>query len=241
LARALLGLKDLQVHYVLPFHKEDRWAFGDEAPGSSGPCPLDLSAKFLLDIYTKFPLENWDQVDSVPYLVDKQTCKGVSNGSADIVSFLRNKLALPASAFKFPDEEKLDFWEFASFIGASFELAEASTQEQWDNSARELYAALKKCDDHLKVNKFCQGDVFSKDDVLFWPFLMSWETSHRFTCKLNVSLGTHFPNCFAYLKRVAEVLPDKTMIGSVYNQANVDFGRCYGEKIISKIPDVPLF
>jgi putative glutathione S-transferase len=225
LARALLGLKDLDVHYTLPMRIEDKWAFGDQVIGSSGSFLLEPSLKFLAEVYQKFPLNNWDKVNSVPYLIDKETKQGVSNSSGDIVSFMRNSLQLPPNAVVFRDESKVDLRALSSFVRCSFEAKKARNQQEWDRNIAEIDASLEKSEEILSRQPFLQGEYLSKDDVLLWPFLMHWEVSLQFTASYYKSLGTHFPCIFEYIKRIDALFPDSQMLHSVYNQTHTDLAR----------------
>eukprot|EP00475_Leptophrys_vorax_P015091 TRINITY_DN2143_c0_g1_i1.p1 TRINITY_DN2143_c0_g1~~TRINITY_DN2143_c0_g1_i1.p1 ORF type:complete len:279 (+),score=81.08 TRINITY_DN2143_c0_g1_i1:29-865(+) len=249
LTRALLGLHDLEVVYVSPVRKDNKWAFGDDVAGASGPCPLFPEAVFLADVYAQAPPPGWDNVNSVPLLLDKHTKTGVSNGSADICKFFLTKLKRPDNAaviaFGTPDAPEQaavdDIVKLLGTIGGNSGKAQkAEDQKTYDECVDALDKALSTADEILSKNKFLLGGSITLADLLLWTFFLGWDAHYQIISGYIKPLHSFFPNVARYVADVARSIPGDGL-KAVYNQAHIDANRGGSATLIRRIPDLPYF
>lgn len=246
LTRALLGLHDLEVSIVSPVRKDNKWAFGDDVAGSTGAFPLDPDAKFLADVYQKFPLANWDNVNSVPYLLDRHTKTGVSNGSADIVKILLTKFKrvdnAPEIAFGTPAAPEQaavdDLVKALGVLGSNAQKAQkAEDQKAYDEATDNIDKALAQADAILGKSKFLLGDKLSLADLLLWTFYLGWESTYQASSGYIKPLVVYHPNIARYVKEVAQSIPGNGLKW-VYNQLQIDANRSESATFIRKLPEI---
>lgn len=246
LTGALLGLNDLEVSIVSPVRKDGKWAFGDDVAGSTGHFPLDKSAIFLADVYQKFPLANWDNVNSVPYLIDKQTKTGVSNGSGDIVKILLTKFKRPAHAadvvFTAPEAEYQaiadELSKSLAVLGSNAGKAQkAEDQKTYDEAIDNIDKSLAAAEEILSKKKFLNGDKITLSDLLLWSFYLGWDSHFQVVSGYIKPLGLYYPNIARYVKDVAHCIPGDGL-NFVYNQLQIDANRAGSATMIRKMPRI---
>jgi len=247
LTRALLGLTDLEVSIVSPVRKEAKWAFGDDVAGATGPFPWFPDAVFLADVYARVAPAGWDNVSSVPYLLDKQTKTGVSNGSMDICKFLLSKLRRPDTAATIafgtpgaPEQSAVDdiVKQLGVIGGTAVKAQKAEDQKTYDENVDTLDKTLAAADEILSKNKFLLGEHITLADLLLWTFFLGWDAHYQILSGYIKPLPTFYPHLARYVGDVAKSIPGSGA-KLVYNQLHIDANRSGSASMIRRIGELP--
>jgi putative glutathione S-transferase len=248
LARALLGLeKHVPLSITAPYKVESKWAFiaeGDKRfPEITTVDTVDASAKFIADIYQSVPLANWDKVNSVPYLVDSATKKGISNGSADIVDlFLKHpaaqeKLSSPhlAGLLTSADDESKDAFKLFFSNTKALYGGSAKTQEEYEEQVKTINKSFSALEEIFKKKKFLGGDRIAVQDILLFPFVFRWDYVYIHTSKYYFALKQQYPNVARFIDDFIAVDPEavKSTVRFNYIEAGI--------KDIISVPFIPHF
>lgn len=209
LARALLGLESqVPLSVVAPYRVDTKWAFIHEGDKRfegeiTTVDPVVPAAKFVADVYQAIPLANWDNVNSVPYLIDADSKKGVSNGSADIVDILlkhpqaQEKLKAPHLAGLLNpvgEDVKETIKTYLGLFKSLYTAGASKTQEEYEEHVKNIQKAFATLEDFFKVKKFFGGETIAVQDILIFPFVFRWDYVHTHTSKYYVPLKNIAPN-----------------------------------------------
>jgi putative glutathione S-transferase len=225
---------------------DTKWAFGDDVAGSTGAFSLFPDAVFLADVYAKAPPPGWDNVNSVPFLLDKQTKTGVSNGSADICKFFLTKLRKPAAAAHIefgtpaaPEQAAVDdlVKQLGVLGGNATKAQKAEDQKSYDEATDNIDKALAAADDILAKNKFLLGENITLVDLLLWSFYLGWDSHYQVVSNYIKPLAQFYPNVARYVAEVARAIPGNNL-RSVYSQLQIDANRGGSATLIRKLPEI---
>lgn len=248
LARALLGIANVEVSVVSPVKEDGKWVFSSEFDGSTGPCSLFPEAKSVADVYAKTSPPNWDQRFSLPLLLDKSSKKSVSNSSAEICDFFRNTLAGSSTPVRIGDCAAEAADEIISkcgiLVSAAGKMRSVECQDDWDRISKSVDEALEFLERNLDGNAFLLGQELTRADVLVWPMLVQWEGYSRRVCDYQRSIfGGDFPLLVSYMKRVTELIQDAKLRKSIYKQEHfdIDISSTKKLKFIARQPPLPIF
>ncbi|PUB17608.1 glutathione S-transferase family protein [Yoonia sediminilitoris] len=199
LTRALLGLDDLTVSYARPNRTDQGWVFDADGAFSD---PI-LGAQAIHNVYSADPMGYTGRL-TVPVLWDKVAGRMVSNESADIVRMLGalfGQDALYPAALR----DDIDRWNdliYRTVNNGVYRAGFATTQEAYENAAREVFATLDEIDAHLATSQFLCGDQFTEADLRLFPTLARFDVAYHYAFRCNLRKIADYAHLWPYAKAI---------------------------------------
>jgi len=207
--RQLKGLEDIvTVSVVHPEMFERGWSFkhdkaSQELYGTTGD---DLyGGEYLSEKYFA-QAPDYTGVISVPVLWDKQQKVIVNNESSEIIRIFN-------SAFNQITGNELDFYPedlrgqidqvnelvYHNINNGVYKTGFATSQQAYDNNAKDLFSALQQLDDKLATQRYLTGNELTEADWRLWPTLVRFDSVYHTHFKCNLNLIKEFIHLYNYM------------------------------------------
>lgn len=209
IARKLLGLDEhISIDYVYQINTPKGLSFENHKDGVDNL----LHQKYLKDIY-KLTDENFDQVATVPILIDKTTGKIVSKESADILRLFSTDFRSlhKANADDLYDQnnrQAIDEWdEFVSkYINAGiYRVGFAKSQAEYEEAFHHFFNALDKIENHLATSRYLAGEKLSEVDIKFYTTMVRFDCVYYSLYKANRNHLTDFEHIWNYMRELYQM------------------------------------
>lgn len=208
LARLFKRLEDaITISIALPRRNEDGWIFDEAGAFSDGL----LGVRAVHEVYSK-GVDAYTGRVTVPVLWDKETGKVVSNESADIVRMLNNAFGevSPGTPDLCPAdlEGEIDRWNeriYRTINNGVYRAGFASTQEAYENAAREVFATLDEIDARLASSAFLTGDRFTEADLRLFPTLARFDVAYHYAFKCNLRRISDYAHLWPYARQIYQM------------------------------------
>jgi putative glutathione S-transferase len=195
------------VHWLMA---EQGWTF---APGDGViPDPV-VGAKFMHQVYTAADPRYSGRV-TVPVLWDKQRRTIVSNESPEIIRMFNSAFdALPGV------DASLDFYPaalraeidavnervYATVNNGVYRAGFATTQEAYEEAARELFASLDWLEERLARRRYVAGNRITEADWRLFTTLVRFDPVYHGHFKCNLRKLVEYPNLWSYTRELYQV------------------------------------
>ena len=146
---------------------------------------------------------------TVPVLWDKQARRIVNNESADIIRMFNsafdeltgNKLDL------YPEDlrPEIDRWNALIYPGLNngvYRAGFASSQDAYEEAAREVFATLDAIEAHLAGNRYLAGEHLSEADWRAFTTLVRFDVGYHGAFKCNLRRIEDYPALSGYLREL---------------------------------------
>ncbi|QLG60726.1 glutathione S-transferase family protein [Halorarum salinum] len=204
LVRTLLGLEDaITMDVVDPHRKNDGWEF---TPGKDGCTPDTVGGNgYLREVYTAADPTYTGRV-SVPVLWDAEADTVVNDESVEIMRTLADAFAPRRGPDLYPERRRDAIDEVIDAIHEPlnegvYRAGFASTQEEYEAAAAEVFGALDRWESVLADRRFLLGDLTLADLRLF-PTLVRFDAVYHTHFKLNARRLVDHPNLWAYVRDI---------------------------------------
>ncbi len=225
--RQLKGLEDLiTVSVVHPDMYQNGWSFKhdketEELYGTTGD---DLyGSQYMFERYFEKAPDYMGAI-TVPVLWDKKQKVIVNNESSEIIRMLN-------SEFNHITGNNLDFYPehlqteidavnelvYHNINNGVYKTGFATTQQAYENNAKNLFSALKQLDDRLAKQRYLAGSEITEADWRLWPTLVRFDAVYHTHFKCNLSLLKEFSNLYNYMLELYQ-LPN---IAETVNMAHI--------------------
>ena len=202
--RALKGLQDaISVSVVLPRRTEDGWVFSDQPGMHFDYC---LAAHALWEVYAKAH-PGYTGTVTVPLLYDRQTGRGVSNESSEIIRMLNSAFnAVGANDLDFYPPElrgEIDALNTRIYDGLNngvYRAGFAKTQEAYEEGFDDVFATLDYLDERLSDRRFLCGDRQTEADWRLFPTLARFDVAYHYAFKCNLRKISDYANLGPYTR-----------------------------------------
>ena len=208
LVRALLGLEDvISVSYALPNRNEQGWIFAKD--GEFGESLLGVEA--VHQVYARqFP--SYTGRITVPVLWDKHGEQIVNNESADIVRMLNGAFGSladrPQDLYPLPLQQEIDSWNeliYTTVNNGVYRAGFATTQQAYEQAAREVFHTLDRIDQQLSKNRYLAGDQFTEADVRLFPTLARFDCAYHSAFKCNLRRLCDYEYLWPYAREIYQM------------------------------------
>src|SRR5690606_27807566 len=208
------ALKRLEPHIslsVVHWHMaENGWTFA-EGDGVV-PDPL-VSAQYMHQVYTVADPKYSGRV-TVPVLWDKRQRTIVSNESPEIIRMFNSAFdALPgvdASLDFYPKElraeiDAVNARVYATVNNGVYRAGFATTQEAYEEAARELFASLDWLEERLARQRYVAGNRITEADWRLFTTLLRFDPVYHGHFKCNLRKLVEYPNLWSYTRELYQV------------------------------------
>jgi glutathionyl-hydroquinone reductase len=208
------ALKRLEPHIALSvvhWHMaENGWTF---APGDGVvPDPV-AGAQYMHQVYTAAD-PNYSGRVTVPVLWDKQQKTIVSNESPEIIRMFNSAFdALPgvdASLDLYPKElraeiDAVNARVYATVNNGVYRSGFATSQEAYEEAARELFASLDWLEERLARQRYVAGNRITEADWRLFTTLLRFDPVYHAHFKCNLRRLVDYPNLWSYTRELYQV------------------------------------
>jgi len=209
LFRHLKGLADIiTVDVVHPDMQERGWSFRHDQESAKRYATSGDSlygGDFLSERYLATQPDYQGNI-SVPVLWDKQQQVIVNNESADIIRIFN-------SAFNQITGNQLDFYPqhlqneidqvnelvYHNVNNGVYKTGFATTQQAYEENAKNLFAALEQLDNRLATQRYLVGSRITEADWRLWTTLVRFDAVYHTHFKCNIKLLKEFGNLYNYM------------------------------------------
>ncbi|PSL19779.1 putative glutathione S-transferase [Shimia abyssi] len=254
LAREVLGLRDaitMDVAFPNRTNEDDpvspnRWEFaphriatltGARLPECTGETGTGQSLRLATEIYA---LENSAEA-SVPILYDKQSCRIVTNESAEIIRMLNTNAGalgstIPDRPDLYPEPLRVEIDALNDLIyttinNGAYKAGFSSDQEIYAAAFKAYFETLAHLETLLSDGRpFLTGDTFAEADLRLFPTLYRHDPVYYLRMKLNGARILDFPHLWRWLCRTY-ALPGARNSGSLIHCRQGYFGRSWNGTI----------
>ncbi len=208
------ALKKLEPHIslsVVHWHvAENGWTFA--AGDGVVPDPI-AGAQFMHQVYTAADPKYSGRV-TVPVLWDKQQRTIVSNESPEIIRMFNSAFnALPgvdASLDFYPKElraeiDAVNARVYATVNNGVYRAGFATTQEAYEEAARELFASLDWLEERLARQRYVAGNRITEADWRLFTTLLRFDPVYHGHFKCNLRKLVEYPNLWSYTRELYQV------------------------------------
>jgi len=212
LARALMGLEDAisvsVVHYDMG---KDGWVF---LPGDDPDATEDhlFGSDYLREVYLRADAKYSGRV-TVPIFWDRERQTIVNNESREIIRFLTDTFRpiaknpeldlAPAELRPTIDEAITAIYE--PINNGVYKCGFAGTQEAYEASFTELFAALDHWEGVLGEQRYMAGSVLTEADLCMFTTLVRFDPVYYVHFKCNGRLIMQYPNLSNYLREIYQI------------------------------------
>ncbi|QLB12495.1 putative glutathione S-transferase [Bisgaardia hudsonensis] len=207
--RKLKGLEDMiSVSVVNPYMGSNGWTFEEGEGVIADPI---FNAKYMYEIYTAAKSDYSGRV-TVPVLWDKKTHTIVSNESSEIIRMFNSAFdnigALPVNFL--PTElinevDELNAFIYPTINNGVYRSGFATTQEAYEESVVELFAALDKIEERLATRRYLTGEQITEADWRLFTTLVRFDPVYVGHFKCNLKRIVDYPNIWGYLRDLYQV------------------------------------
>lgn len=209
IARRLKGLEGLVSVSVVNWLMAERgWTF-DAGPGVV-PDPL-VGAKVLHDVYTHADAAFTGRV-TVPILYDKQRDTIVSNESSEILRMFDSAFdelgADGPRLYPAPLRDEIDRINarvYATVNNGVYRAGFATTQEAYEEAAREVFASLDWLEGLLGERRYVAGAQLTEADIRLFTTLLRFDPVYFGHFKCNVRRIVDYPNLREYTREIYQL------------------------------------
>lgn len=208
------ALKKLESHVslsVVHWHMaENGWTF---APGDGViPDPV-VGAQYMHQVYTAADPKYSGRV-TVPVLWDTRRKTIVSNESPEIIRMFNGAFdALPgvdASLDLYPKDlraeiDAVNARVYATVNNGVYRAGFATTQEAYEEAARELFASLDWLEDRLSRQRYVAGNRITEADWRLFTTLLRFDPVYHGHFKCNLRRLVYYPNLWSYTRELYQV------------------------------------
>ncbi len=208
------ALKKLERHIslsVVHWHMaENGWTFA--AGDGVIPDPI-VNAQYMHQVYTAADPKYSGRV-TVPVLWDKKQKTIVSNESPEIIRMFNSAFdALPgvdASLDFYPKELRSDIDAvnervYATVNNGVYRAGFATTQEAYEEAARELFASLDWLEERLARQRYVAGNRITEADWRLFTTLLRFDPVYHGHFKCNLRKLVEYPNLWSYTRELYQV------------------------------------
>jgi glutathionyl-hydroquinone reductase len=209
LYRDLKGLEGaISMTVVDPERDERGWAITN-APGTT-PDPVN-HFMFLSEGYVATD-PGFDGRVTVPVLWDRRTERIVNNESSEIIRMLNAEFDAfgDRSLDLYPEALRRDIDEVNAFVYANvnngvYRCGLAKSQAAYEESFRNLFAALDELETRLGRQRWLVGDRFTEADLRLFPTLVRFDTVYYVLFKCNRRRLVDYPNLWNYTREIYQM------------------------------------
>jgi putative glutathione S-transferase len=201
--RMLKGLEDvISVSYARPGLPKEGWTF-DEGPDGpvDGGYPLHR-------IYMEHDPHFTGKV-TVPTLWDRKQRRIVNNESSEIIRMMNSAFdGVTGNRLDFYPESlrsEIDRWNaliYPTLNNGVYRAGFASTQQAYDEAAREVFATLDTMEDHLSRNRYLAGEWLTEADWRAFTTLVRFDVGYHGAFKCNLRRIEDYPALRNYLREL---------------------------------------
>ena len=202
--RVLKGLEDVVgVSYARPGLPKQGWMFDEDADGN----PVEEGWP-LWKLYVEHDPGFTGKV-TVPTLWDRKTRRIVNNESSEIIRILNaafdaitgNRLDL------YPPElrREIDRWNDLIYPGLNngvYRAGFASTQEAYEEAARQVFHTLDVMEEQLALNRYLTGEYLTEADWRAFTTLVRFDVGYHGAFKCNLRRIEDYPALRGYLREL---------------------------------------
>jgi putative glutathione S-transferase len=146
---------------------------------------------------------------TVPTLWDKQTRRIVNNESADIIRMLNsafdhitgNRLDFYPEALR-PEIERWNALIYPGLNNGVYRAGFASTQDAYEEAAREVFATLDAMEDQLSRTRYLAGEYLTEADWRAFTTLVRFDVGYYGAFKCNLRRIQDYPALWGYLREL---------------------------------------
>jgi glutathionyl-hydroquinone reductase len=209
LGRRLKGLEPaISVSVVHPYMGEQGWTFG-EYPGA---VPDTVNhARYLHEIYTKAKPDYTGRV-TVPVLWDVREQTIVCNDSRMVLRMLSREFDAVARGDidLCPPELEADIDRtidalYGPVNNGVYRAGFATSQAAYEESVRDLFAALDGYERLLKDRRFLLGSRFTEADICLFTTLLRFDVVYHYHFKCNLRRIADYPALSGYLRDIYQM------------------------------------
>lgn len=232
LVRELKGLQDVVSMDVLGYRRsdDDEWIFRPEIDGCTADSVNGLSGMRM--IYRRAD-PGYTGNATVPVLFDKNSNKIVNNESAEIIRIFNNAFDAWADNRDldlYPVDlrdriDEINDWIYRLFNNGVYRTGFAKSQEAYESSFADVFAALDRIEETLSDSSFLCGDQLTEADVRAYVTLFRFDPVYfiRFKCNRSM-IEFGYPRAWSYLKRLYKI-PGFAESTNLHHIKNGYFGR----------------
>ena len=208
------ALKKLERHIslsVVHWHMaENGWTFA--AGDGVIPDPI-VNAQYMHQVYTAADPKYSGRV-TVPVLWDKKQKTIVSNESPEIIRMFNSAFdALPgvdSSLDFYPKELRSDIDAvnervYATVNNGVYRAGFATTQEAYEEAARELFDSLDWLEERLARQRYVAGNRITEADWRLFTTLLRFDPVYHGHFKCNLRKLVEYPNLWSYTRELYQV------------------------------------
>ena len=222
--RKLKGLEGMiSISIVNAFMGDKGWTF---EPGQ-GVIPDDVNhVHYLYEIYRLVDPE-YSKRGTVPVLWDKKRNTIVSNESSEIIRMFNYSFNhLGAKEIDFYPEflrkeiNKLNDLIYPNINNGVYRAGFATTQEAYDEAARDVFNALDTLESMLGKNRYLTGDTITEADWRLFPTLVRFDAIYFSHFKCNLKRLVDYPCLWGYTRDLYQQPGISDTIDMEYNKAH---------------------
>ncbi|HEX6998266.1 MAG TPA: glutathione S-transferase family protein [Gammaproteobacteria bacterium] len=202
--RKLKGLEEILPISAVNLHMgKEGWTF---EPGPSVIPDTVNGVRRLYELYT-IADPHYSGRATVPVLWDKKNRTIVNNESAEIIRMLNSAFdGLTGNELDFyPEELRAEIDELNAYIypnvnNGVYRAGFATTQEAYEEAAREVFAALDKLERRLERRRYLTGSRVTEADWRLFTTLVRFDAVYHGHFKCNVRRIVDYPNLWGYVR-----------------------------------------
>lgn len=208
--RALKGLESMisisVVHWLM---RENGWTFAS----GEGVIPDAIGhSEFLYQVYQRADPGYSGRV-TVPILWDRETSSIVNNESSEIIRMFNSAFdgcgAVAGDYYPATLRGEIDALNeriYGTLNNGVYRCGFATTQDAYDEAARELFATLDMIEDRLSSRRYLCGDVLTEADIRLLPTLLRFDAVYVGHFKCNRKRIVDYPNIWGYTRELVQIL-----------------------------------
>jgi len=209
LARNLKGLGDaIGDSWVNQFMGAQGWTFEDGGGSTGDPI---LGTQYLYEIYLKGNPKHTGRA-TVPILWDKDTSTVVSNESSEIIRMFNTEFDQVGATGPdyYPEAlraeiDPLNERIYHTVNNGVYRCGFSTTQEAYDEAARELFDTLDMLEQRLATRRYLVGDVLTEADWRLFPTLVRFDPVYVGHFKCNLRRLVDYPNLWGYTRELYQM------------------------------------
>ena len=205
LARAFKNLEELiSVSTTLPNRTNQGWVFDK----SGEFCDTLLGMSAIHEVYSSDPTPYNGRL-TVPILWDRKQKRLVNNESGDIVRMFNSAFheLAPPSPDLYPENKshEIDAWNdkiYKTINNGVYRAGFATSQQAYENAAREVFENLDLIDTHLSKSAYLAGENFSEADLRLFPTLARFDVAYHYAFKCNLKRLCDYKYLWPYAREI---------------------------------------
>ena len=202
--RKLKGLeKMISLSAVNSYMGPEGWSFD---PGPGVIADEINHARYIMEIYKKADPDYPDRA-TVPVLWDKKQATIVSNESAEIIRMFNSAFdqlgAVEVDFYPEPLRKEIDELNaiiYSKVNNGVYLAGFATTQEAYEEAARDVFAALDELETRLNKQRFLTGNQITEADWRLFTTLVRFDAVYHGHFKCNWKRLMDYPNLWGYTR-----------------------------------------